>query len=196
MSVDKRMLRRIMRPQFERRYEEDRAKSLELGKLTNRPLDVVILSVIGDGRNTAAIEVNDWLAQCKRMVAMGEMPSDWLDGYKAAYDRFVNGATADEITDGTPLVQWPQIGAAHVDLCLSRGVRTVEELAAVDDSARKFFGPGFIGLQNKARAWVQSAAVLARENAELRKRLELLEAGQRGLDQHEMDEINALLGLH
>lgn len=189
---EERYLRRVMRPNFERRYEEDRAASQEQGKLVQRPLDVIILTVIGDGRNTAAIPVPEWLASCANQVAQGEMPAEWLDGYKSAYDRFLNGVTVEEITNGTPLAAWSQIGAAHVDMCLSRGVRTVEELAAVDESARKFFGPGFIGLQNKARAWITSTKKLERENEELRTRLEALEGKAPAIDT--AAEIAALLG--
>lgn len=176
MSDENRKLRRVVRPRFERRYEEDRAASALAGKLVQRPLDVIELTVIGDGRNTAVLPIEIWLRECRELVGKGEMPRDWLTAYEAAYERFLNGAKQDEIVDGTPLTEWAQIGAAQIDICLSRGVRTVEELAGIDEAARKFFGPGFIGLQNKAKVWLSSSNALARENAELKARLEALEA--------------------
>ena len=176
MSDEDRSIRRVMRPRFERRHQEDRSKEEESGRFSTRPLDVVILTVIGDGRNNAVIPVDLWLKKCQQLVLQGEMPSEWLEGYKQAYERFKNGANDEDDLNGTSLRSWPQIGIEQVEMCEARGVRTVEELAAVDEGSRKFFGPGFVGLQNKARAWLSSASAIARENAELKARLEALEA--------------------
>lgn len=177
---DGRRARRIVRPAFKREYREIKD---EEGATKRIPRDFIELTVIGDARNSAVIPVETWLKKCERQANDGEIPVDWVDSYKAAYDRFVNGTESEEILEGTPLEQWPAIGVAMVESFRSKGLRTVEDVAAVTEGARKFFGPGFIGLQNKAKEWITGPAALRRENEELRARIEKLE------------QLTALLGV-
>lgn len=170
---DGRKLRRITKPKFKREYRELREEGAAAPKRI--PQDLIELTVIGDPRNTAVIEVDSWLSKCRAQAAAGEIPQDWVDSYEAAYKRFVDGTESDEVLDGTPLESWPAIGVALVEEFRSKGLRTVEDVAAIPEGSRKHFGPGFIGIQNRAKEWVKGESVVRRENAELTQRIEKLE---------------------
>lgn len=83
---------------------------------------------------------------------------------------------------GTPLSQWPQITKSQVKEAEYFGIRTVEQLAAVNDGAIQKIGMGWRELRTKAQAYLDAASgnaaqsAQALENERLRNEIESLKA--------------------
>lgn len=96
------------------------------------------------------------------------------------YEAFKKNADQD-IASGTPLAQWPLVTAGQVKELQFFGIRTVENLAGVADSALQRLGPGWLQLRQKAKDWLVSAkdgalvAKLRSENDEMRARMDAME---------------------
>jgi hypothetical protein len=89
------------------------------------------------------------------------------------YDAFKRGL--EPPTDGTPIEQWPPISQAKALELRSVNVRTVENLADVDDARLRNLGPGGFELRKQAQVWLDAAkngaapiARLVAENQRLR----------------------------
>jgi uncharacterized coiled-coil protein SlyX len=73
------------------------------------------------------------------------------DHYRAFKDR-----TDQEVTSGTPLVEWPQISRSQAEELAFFHVKTVEQLATMSDmQASKFMG--LYGIREKAKDWLKIA---------------------------------------
>jgi len=89
--------------------------------------------------------------------------------------------TDQDIASGTPLAQWPLVTVGQVKELQYFGIRTVENLAGVADSALQRLGPGWLQLRQKAKDWLVGAkdgALLAKlrsENDEMRTRMDAME---------------------
>src|SRR6266576_3397047 len=74
---------------------------------------------------------------------------------------------------GTPIEAWPQLNRAMVTELRALGIRTVEEIAGLDDRGTQR-AMGLMGLRNLARAYLDGAAAgalsgaLMKENDELK----------------------------
>lgn len=83
---------------------------------------------------------------------------------------------------GTPLAQWPQITKSQVKEAEYFGIRTVEQLAAVNDGAIQKIGMGWRELRTKALSYLDAASgnaaqsAQALENERLRGEIESLKA--------------------
>lgn len=92
---------------------------------------------------------------------------------------------------GTPLSQWPQITKSHVKEAEYFGIRTVEQLAAVNDGAIQKIGMGWRELRSKAQAYLDIAAgtadktAQAAENERLRGEIEALKASFQAMKNEE-----------
>lgn len=74
-------------------------------------------------------------------------------------------------TDGFPLEQWPGCTRAQVDTLRQLNIRSVEDVAGMNDAAMQRFGMGASTLRQKARAWLDTAkqkGLVAEEVAGLR----------------------------
>lgn len=106
------------------------------------------------------------------------------DHYKQKYarewDHFQRGQVG--MTIGTPLSQWPQITKSQVKEAEYFGVKTVEQLSEVMDTAIQKMGMGWMELRKKARDYLSAAAgtapitALQAENERLRQEFEALKA--------------------
>ena len=112
------------------------------------------------------------------------------DHYKRKYAQqwraFEAGMTGQVI--GTPLEQWPQITKSQCKEAAYFGVRTVENLAEVNDAAIQRMGMGWMELRKKARDYLSAAAgqapitALQAENERLRGEFEALKASLQNPD--------------
>lgn len=62
-----------------------------------------------------------------------------------------------EVTEGTPLAQWPAVSASQVKELQHVHVRTVDQLAALSDASIQKMGPGYQQLRQSARHWLEHA---------------------------------------
>lgn len=96
----------------------------------------------------------------------------WPDQYRRFKDK------QEQVNEGTPLEQWPQMTPARVSALKDCHIFTVEQLANVPDSQAKSVGPDFQTLKKKAKAYLDSAdGSVAHEQVEqLEERIKVLEA--------------------
>lgn len=99
--------------------------------------------------------------------------------FRDQYKRFKE--TGEDTPDGTPLREIPWMEASFVMELAHMRVRTVEQLADINDQACTQM-PGLFDLKRKAQLWLKKSAdaapftALAAENAELKARLDALES--------------------
>ena len=86
------------------------------------------------------------------------------------YEAFIKGL--ELAPEGTPLEVWPRLNRAMVDELKSIGLRTVEEIAALDDRGTQR-AMGLVGLRNLARAYLDDAEAQALSSALMKENDEL-----------------------
>jgi hypothetical protein len=100
--------------------------------------------------------------------------------YAQKWREFEAGMAGEVI--GTVLSQWPQITKSQCKEAEYFGIRTVENLAEVNDGALQRMGMGWMELRKKARDYLAAAAgnapinALQAENERLRNEFEALKA--------------------
>ena len=86
----------------------------------------------------------------------------------------------EEVTEGTPLAQWPAVSTSQVKELQHVHVRTVEQLASLSDGGIQKMGPGYQRLRSDAQNWLKAAqgdaasTEVMRENETLREQNALL----------------------
>jgi hypothetical protein len=102
--------------------------------------------------------------------------------YDEEYSLFKAGADEDGQMSGTPLSQWAAIRPALAKEFQAQNIRTVEQLASLNDSGKQAFGMGALEWSAKARAYLDQAASsgavekYAAENVALRGEVAALKA--------------------
>lgn len=95
----------------------------------------------------------------------------WPEQYK----RFK--AKQQQVHEGTPLEQWPQMTPARVSALKDSNIFTVEQLSSLPDSQANAVGPDFQTMKAKAKAYLDSA-----DGAASHERVEQLESRIRELE--------------
>ena len=98
--------------------------------------------------------------------------------------RFPNSWQAYEtgkeaVDDGFPLEQWPQMTTGEMRICNANMIKTVEQLANVPDGNVHRLGQGGMSMKVRATKFLTELADtndLRKENKELKKRIDRLEA--------------------
>ena len=159
---------------FETRAIEDRAGTLENGHYSTRDVHYAIVTPSGSKDRIEKI-ATEWLASLKEAVQQDRFPGDWLDAYERKYKTWLEGKEIPE--DGTPILGWPAVSPAQSQAIIAANVRTLEDLAAANESTLTAIGMGARALKEKARAWLDSAestGKTAEELNDLRKQVEAL----------------------
>jgi hypothetical protein len=126
-------------------------RSEEEGRYVAIDIDMVTVRQIG-GTDSSMFEVESWLKQNRVDVTGGRLPEEHADYYAKAYARWKSG---QEIPlEGTPIKSWPVISPSQVKLLLDIGIRTVEDLAGINDEVKARIGMGAGTLKNKAMSWI------------------------------------------
>jgi hypothetical protein len=169
--------------EFETVSVELPTKSLEEGRYVAMDQDMVTVRQIGSNDSVKFV-VADWLRQNKIEVVQGRLDPRHADLYEESYKRWKAGQ--DLPVTGTPIKTWPVVSPAQVATLLNIHVRTVEDLATLNDEGLKRLGMGAISLKQKAEAWLAQAqdkgpltmklAQLEQENALLKSNLEAMHA--------------------
>lgn len=168
---------------FEVRAEEDRQASVDAGHYVAK--NVVFALITPPGSKDVVEKVaEEWLAQIKDKANKGEYPPEWSRHFHAAYEQWKEQNTIPE--NGTPIIGWQLISPAMQKQVLSANVRTVEDLATLNEAGLSRIGMGARDLQNKARAWIEEGAsrgkvaaqnaALQVENEQMKERIAALEA--------------------
>jgi len=129
-------------------------QSQKEGRYIARDVDMVTVRQIG-ASYSVVFEVDGWLAQNKIEVSNGRLPKEHADLYATSYERWKSG---QEIPlEGTPIKTWPVISPAQVEALVRVGLRTVEDLASLNDEGLRKIGMGAVELRQKAKAWMAAA---------------------------------------
>lgn len=125
--------------QFEVRAMEDRAASEAAGHYVAQDVEFVTITPPGNGT-----------LQVERLI-----DKVVIARYGAQYEAWKKGL--EPPVDGTSLRDWPPATPGQIATLLAMHVRTVEDLAALNEPGLQRLGIGARALQTKARTWLESA---------------------------------------
>ena len=138
---------------FEQRAVEDRDASIAAGGIVMRDVDYVIVRQIGC-KDTFEKEAGEWLVDIERSVANGSYPAEWARHFREKYQAFKAGQAEPEL--GLSVRQWPSLSKAQAENLLAAGVRTVEDVASMNEPTMQRVGMGSRELKSKAKTYLET----------------------------------------
>lgn len=160
---------------FEVRPMEVKSESIKQGRYVAKDVDFAIITPPYT-KDTIIFKVDEWFPKMAEDVRNGRMPAEWADNYRKAYDAWKSG---QEIPlEGTPVKGWGLASPAQQETLLRLNIRTVEDVALMNDDALRRFGMGAMEMKNKAIAYLAQAdsGKAAAKMAELESENSLLKA--------------------
>jgi hypothetical protein len=164
---------------FEKRAEEDRAASVEQGKKVYRDRDWVIITPPG-GKDVVENHAEQWLTNIRDRAQVGQYDPEWVSTFEKMYAMWKDGQEMPE--DGTPLKMCTTIfSPAEIQNCLNANIRTLEQLASVNEEGMGRIGMGARALKTRAQESVNigegkggamRVEALEVENAALKQKVE------------------------
>jgi hypothetical protein len=139
---------------FETRPLEDKKASEEAGHYVAKDVEFAIITPCYS-KDELHFRVDKWMVQMDDQVRNGRMPAEWAKQYKQAYQAWKEGLELP--LNGTPIKGWPILSPAMQENLIRLNIKTVEDLAGINDDAAKMIGMGAINLKNKANAWLSQA---------------------------------------
>lgn len=177
---------------FEMRPVEDRTATIKNGFYTTRDVEMALITP-PYSKDCVEKECSAWLKENDDHERNGRIPAAWRDQWKAAYKAWKNGQELP--LDGTPIKGWGMLSPAEQQNWLTIGVKTVEDLAKLNDEGARRFGMGAIDHKNRALAYLkaqngpgkaaQEIAALKSDNTQLLEQVKQLVAT--------VDELKALM---
>jgi hypothetical protein len=178
-----------MRPpyvRFERRPVEDRTKLLQSGRYGFKDVDIACITSPGQ-KDIVERPAQEWLTYLAKQADDGRIPSTWVEHFRKTYDSWQQGQEAP--VSGTPIKGWALLSPAQQENVIQANIRSVEDLAAANDSAIGAIGMGGLTYRDKARAWLaesekqgstaEQLASLQRDNEALKAQVaELLKSAK------------------
>jgi len=161
---------------FEIRPMEDRAASEAAGHYVAKNVEFALITP-PYSKDCVEQVCTDWLKQLDENVNAGRLPAQWRDQYKQSYAAWKSGNEIPE--NGTPIKGWPVISPAQQQNLIAINVRTVEDLALMNDEGVTRYGMGAMDLRNKAQAWLKSAkdsGAITIQNANLKAQMDALQS--------------------
>lgn len=153
---------------FERRAIEDRSVKSVGGRWPKKDVDYALVTPPYSKDIFEAV-ASEWLDQMGAEVRNGRLPEEWLDRYRMQYEKWLQGQELP--LDGEPILGWGVISPAQQSNLIAINIRTVEDLAGVNDEGVRRIGMGGGELRDKAKAWLsqmKDKGPLTQENATLR----------------------------
>ena len=139
--------------EFEQRAIEDRNASIASGGIIMRDVDYVIVRQVGS-KDTVEKDAVEWLVDLDRLAANGAYPGEWVRHFREKYNAFKAGQVEPEM--GLPVRHWPSLSKAQAENLIGAGVRTVEDIAAMNEPTMQRVGMGARELKKKAQAYLES----------------------------------------
>lgn len=183
-AVVSEILERKDRPpyvRFERIAEEDKVASAKAGHYIARDVDMVYVTP-PYSKDMFKQTARDWFPRMEQQVQTGRLSAEWLQKWREQYRAWQNGQEVP--AHGVPIKGWGVISPGQQETLIHANIRTVEDLAAVNDEGMRRIGMGAMDLRNKAKAWLaqlndkgpltQEVTALKSENAVLRANIETL----------------------
>jgi len=138
---------------FEQRAVEDRNASIQSGGLKMRDVDYVVVRQQGS-RDTVEKDALEWLANIDQLAQTGNYPGEWARHFRDKYHAWKAGQAEPEL--GLSVRHWPSLSKAQAENLIAAGVRTVEDVAAMNEPTMQKVGMGARELKQKATAYVES----------------------------------------
>lgn len=156
---------------FEASSIEDRQATLEARESRFRDVHIAWITPLGSKDRIPRI-VDDWFPQLEQQVREGRFKMEWLSQYRQAYDYWKRGLEAP--IHGTPLSAWPSCTPAMLRNLNTVGLRSVEDVATMNEEGIRRVGMGAQHLKQMAITWLESRekALPLEEVANLRTQLE------------------------
>lgn len=134
--------------------KEQKKESEEAGRFVAKDVDMVTVRQLG-ATDSVVFKVEQWLAQNKLDVQGGRLADSHAKAYEESYRRWKTGQEMP--VSGTPIKSWPVISPAQVEILIRVGLRTVEDLADLNDEGLRKIGMGAVELKNKAKNWMAAS---------------------------------------
>lgn len=163
---------------FEKRAVEDREASRAAEAVIMKDEDWVVVRQLGS-KDETEFPAQQWIDQMEKCSRdrPNDMPSSWVRGFKETFAAWKRGEEGQ--VDGTNIKNWPAATPAEIKNCERVGLRSVEDVAFMNEECMRMLGLGSRILKNKAMAFVEArtdpqVAVAARMD-DLRTRNDSLE---------------------
>lgn len=151
---------------FERRAVEDRTASVKAGHYVSRDVDIATITRPGS-RDSLDKEAVVWLKELQEKARKKDIPETWYRAFSDSYKAWKEGEEVPE--NGTPIKGWPVLSPAAQKDLISTGIRTVEDLAAMNDADFQSVGTGALAYKQKAVAWLLAAKDTGKATEEIAK---------------------------
>lgn len=177
---------------FYREAVENKAASAEAGRAVMVDRDFVSVTP-PYGKDNVAYAIDEWIPRLKDMVKRGKIPAQWQDLYLRQYEAWKNGQELP--VNGTPIKGWGVISPATQENIIHCNIRTVEDLAAVNEDGMRRLGMGAMDLRNKAKAWLaqlNDKGPLTQQMSAVQNENDILKGSVASL-QRQIDEMQKLL---
>ena len=122
---------------------EDREQTAQIGSLVFKSVDMVEIRAMGS---------KDFMS--KRVDKIKQYDPPMWNRLKAHYEAWQRGQDAP--LDGIPLKEWPLISAHHCRTLMEHGVKTVQQLAKINDETMKLIPMEGRKLQQRAEAYLSA----------------------------------------
>lgn len=139
---------------FEVKVLEDRQASIEAGHYVGKDVNFACITPQGS-KDRVEIQADDWIKMLAEEANRGRFNPAWLQSIRAMYEAWKQGQELP--VDGYPVKNWPVLSPAQVQTFLDIGIRTVEDVAGMNEEAIHRIGMGARNLKQRAQEWLSSA---------------------------------------
>lgn len=149
---------------FEVRAVEDRTASISAGHYVTKDIDFALITPQGS-KDRIELIVSEWFQMLEAEVRANRFPLAWLSAFKEAYKFWKEGLEIPE--NGFSILNWPILSPSQVRTFLDMGIRTVEDVAAMNEEAIRHIGMGGRSLKQRAADWLASSENVGKASEEL-----------------------------
>lgn len=149
---------------FEYRPVEDRTETIAQGRPIYKDVAYAIITPAGSKDRIPKV-AEEWLQSIKALARQEQYPLAWVDHYSRLYDHWVNGEELPET--GLSVKNWPLATPSEVKALLEQSVRTVEDVAVMNEETMTRLGMGGRRLKQRAQEFLKAASGPGAQSAEV-----------------------------
>lgn len=138
--------------------------------------DIILAKITRPGqKDTVERLADEWIENLKKQAGDQRIPFSWVQHFSAALESFKTGQELP--LNGIAIRGWQLLTPAQQETVIRAGIRTVEDLAALNQEGIGRLGMGAVTWKNAATAWLDQGkdkgavadqiATLKRDNAQL-----------------------------
>lgn len=152
--------------QFETRTAEDRDSSIREGRYIAKNVDYVLITPAGS-KDIVERSAEEWLKEMNRKATQDPPGYNPIHAkhFNDLYEAWKENRELPE--SGTPIRGWQMLSPAEQENVISANVKTVEDLAVLNEQGLTRIGMGARALQSKAKDWLAAAQDTGKVSAEL-----------------------------